>query len=187
MKLKHSKNHSLTSRMKLKLKHSKFLRKPQKVKVYRPNNRSAELAANKETPFYKKMTTLKGAKGFVGKKAFGLSFHLGRHSKEECGAKWDEGCVDAVACYTAQEDGGCCYEWTGEMDTTAACAPCAEALGYCDACFPKSWCALSEWDTTSADDGDDGWEDAEGHDGEWEHGEGHDGEWDSDSGTVPCP
>merc|ERR1712194_588372 len=82
-------------------------------KTYKPNNRTAEVAAIQGKPFYKKMADLKKARGLVGHASFGLSFLLGRHNKKgECGDKlWlDDGCVEAVACYTAVEDWGCCFE-----------------------------------------------------------------------------
>jgi hypothetical protein len=149
-----------------------FQHKSKHAKLYRPNNRTAELAANRERLFYKSMSAVKNALGFIGKTTFGKAFHLGRHlgrhSRDECGTKWEEGCVEAVACYASTEENGCCWAWHGHMDTTGACAPCAEAMGYCDPCYQDSFCAHHD------DAGN-----ATGHDGEWEsvdHGDDH-GDW----------
>lgn len=159
-----------------------LLKKRKRTKFFRPINRSAELAANKEKPFYKKMTALKAAKGLVGPATWGLSFHLGRHSKnEECGAKWEEGCVEAAACYTSVEDWGCCWPWHSHMDTEGACGACAEAKGYCDACFPESMCAAKDGEAKPEEDGEKEHDDMEHDDMEWSDGGDDDwGDWGDD-------
>eukprot|EP00746_Dinoflagellata_sp_MGD_P165381 gnl/MRDRNA2_/MRDRNA2_94606_c0_seq1.p1 gnl/MRDRNA2_/MRDRNA2_94606_c0~~gnl/MRDRNA2_/MRDRNA2_94606_c0_seq1.p1 ORF type:complete len:1140 (+),score=216.23 gnl/MRDRNA2_/MRDRNA2_94606_c0_seq1:110-3529(+) len=127
-------------------------KKSKKSKIFKPNNRTAELAANQDKPLYKHMLAVSKSFGLAGNTTHGVSFHLGRHTRHECGHRWEEGCKLAVACYNTFEDGGCCQQWDGNMDLTGACAPCADALGYCDECYQDSQCGHHHEEELSLED-----------------------------------